>query len=69
MLTALSVARDSGMVSPCDHAVLLTAHHVTDEADQKLALQWSPLSDIHDNGVSNIQELTGDEVEIRQVNS
>ena len=64
MLTALSVARDSSMVSTFDRVLLLTAHLVKGN-DQKLSLQWSPISDIHNSECDITQEMNGED--IRQV--
>ena len=65
MLTALSVARDSGMIAPNDRVLLLTAQNATG-TDQKLSMQWSPISDIHDC-TGNDRPINVDDIEIRQV--
>jgi hypothetical protein len=68
MLTALSVARDSSMVSTYDRVLLLTAQLVSGD-EQKLALQWSPISDMHNSECEITQQMNGEDVEIRQVSS
>lgn len=67
MLTALSVARDSGMVSTNDRVLLLTAQYTAGDVEQKLSLQWSPIADMHncyDMGQDMINE---DDAELRRV--
>ena len=68
MLTALSVARDSAMILPTDRVLLLTAQDALSDTDQKLSLQWTPVSDFHDSlADTQKQGMTSDEIEIRQV--
>jgi len=66
MLTALSVARDSSMVSTYDRVLLLTAQLVSGE-EQKLSLQWSSISDMHSSECDISQQINGNDIEVRQV--
>jgi hypothetical protein len=68
MLTALSVARDSSMISAHHRVVLLTAQLATNDSSQKLSLEWSPISDILDSDDNIRKELNGDDLKLKQVN-
>jgi hypothetical protein len=67
ILTALSVARDSGMIPPDHCVILLTTQHATNNNDRKLLVAWSSLSNELRSDVNISQKSNGDELRIKQV--
>jgi hypothetical protein len=67
VLTALNVARESGMIPPCHNVILLTAQHAADNSDHKLLLKWSSLSNLSKSDINISQKSNGDDVQTTQV--